>query len=76
MRVEGQDEALTFAEVVRVLRSNGFDMVSQKGSHQKWRNLETGKKVIVPFHKGKQLPLGTLRSIIEGTGIEADLFRA
>ena len=67
---------LTAAEVVRVLRSSGFEMVSQKGSHQKWRNSETGKQVIVPFHKGKQLPLGTLRSIIEGSGIEADQFRA
>ncbi|MFH1638828.1 MAG: type II toxin-antitoxin system HicA family toxin [Chloroflexota bacterium] len=48
-------------EVIRVLGQHGFDLVSQRGSHQKWRNSETGKQVIVPYHKGKELPLGTLR---------------
>ncbi|MEX0762634.1 MAG: type II toxin-antitoxin system HicA family toxin [Dehalococcoidia bacterium] len=28
-------------EVVRILRSNGFVLVSQRGSHQKWRNADT-----------------------------------
>jgi len=56
-------------EVIRVLRHHGFAMAGSKGSHQKWRNLNTEKQVIVPFHKGKDLPLGTLKSIIEGSGI-------
>ncbi|MBM4406149.1 MAG: addiction module toxin, HicA family [Chloroflexi bacterium] len=60
---------LTADEVNRALRRHGFHLVSQRGSHQKWRNPESGKHVIVPYHKGKQLPLGTLRSIIEGSGI-------
>jgi predicted RNA binding protein YcfA (HicA-like mRNA interferase family) len=38
----------------------------QRGSHQQWQNDDMGKQVIVPFHKGKQLPLGTLRGTIEG----------
>ena len=62
-------------EVIRVLNRHGFELVSQRGSHQKWRNLETGKQVIVPFHKGKQLPLGTLRNIIEGSGITEKEFQ-
>ncbi len=44
-------------------------LVGSKGSHQKWRNPQTDKQVIVPFHKGRDLPLGTLKSIIEGSGI-------
>ena len=44
--------------------------VGGKGSHQKWRNLTTGKQVIVAFHKGKVLPLGTMHAIIDGSGIE------
>ena len=62
-------------EVMRVLDRHGFALVSQRGSHQKWRNSDTGKQVIVPYHKGKQLPLGTMRSIIEGSGITENEFR-
>ena len=61
-------------EAARVLRRHGFIMISQRGSHQKWRHPETGKQVIVPYHKGKQLPLGTLNSIMDGSGIPRDEF--
>jgi predicted RNA binding protein YcfA (HicA-like mRNA interferase family) len=63
-------------EVIKILQQHGFILVSQRGSHQKWRNGDTGKQVIVPYHKGKQLPLGTLRSIIEGSGITEEKFRS
>ena len=61
-------------EVTKVLKSHGFILISQKGSHQKLRNLKTGKQVIVPEHKGKDLPLGTLMSIIDGSGIPHEKF--
>ncbi|MBI4216956.1 MAG: type II toxin-antitoxin system HicA family toxin [Chloroflexi bacterium] len=57
-----------------MLQRHGFILVSQRGSHQKWRDSDTGKQVVVPYHKGKQLPLGTLRSIIEGSGIAEEEF--
>jgi predicted RNA binding protein YcfA (HicA-like mRNA interferase family) len=63
-------------EVIRILQQHGFALISQRGSHQKLRNDDTGKQVIVPYHKGKQLPLGTLRSIIEGSGIPEEKFRS
>ena len=31
----------------------------------------TGKQVVVAYHRGKVLPLGTMRSIMEGSGIPA-----
>ena len=62
-------------EIIKVLQQHGFILISQRGSHQKWRNNDTGKQVIVPYHKGKQLPLGTLRSIIEGSAIPEEGFR-
>jgi len=61
-------------EVIRVLRRNGFSLVSQKGSHQKWRN-PSGRQVIVADHGSKPIPVGTLKSIIEGSGLEVDAFR-
>jgi predicted RNA binding protein YcfA (HicA-like mRNA interferase family) len=62
-------------EVLEILRKQGFVFVSQRGSHQKWRNLKTGQQVIVPDHQGKELPLGTLKSIIDGSNIPEDEFR-
>jgi len=61
-------------EIIRILQRHGFILISKRGSHQKWRHPVTAKQVIVPFHKGKQLPLGTLKSIIEGSGIPHDDF--
>jgi predicted RNA binding protein YcfA (HicA-like mRNA interferase family) len=49
-------------------------MVSQSGSHQKWRH-ENGRQVIVPMHGNKTLPIGTVKSIIEGSGLDVDTFR-
>jgi len=61
-------------EVVRVLRKHGFRQVSQKGSHQKWRHAN-GRQVIVAMHGNKPIPIGTLKSIIEGCGLSMDDFR-
>jgi predicted RNA binding protein YcfA (HicA-like mRNA interferase family) len=44
------------------------------GSHQKWRH-PSGRQVIVALHGNKPIPIGTLRSIIEGAGLSADDFR-
>ncbi|MEX2598057.1 MAG: type II toxin-antitoxin system HicA family toxin [Dehalococcoidia bacterium] len=70
----GRLPRLNSNQVVRVLQAFGFVLVSQRGSHQKWRNPETGHQVIVPYHQGKELPIGTLRSIIDGSGLPQELF--
>ena len=62
-------------EVIHILNRHGFVLISQRGSHQKWRNPDTGKQAIIPYHKAKMLPLGTMRSIIEGSGITETEFR-
>jgi predicted RNA binding protein YcfA (HicA-like mRNA interferase family) len=66
---------LTARQVVAVLRAHGFALVSTKGSHQKWRQPETRRQVIVPDHRGKVLPIGTLRSMVRGSGIPDDQWR-
>ena len=55
---------MTAREVETLLRRHGFRAISQKGSHRKWRHAESGLQVIVPQHRGRQLPLGTLRTIM------------
>lgn len=49
-------------------------MVSQKGSHQKWRH-PNGRQVIVADHGIKPIPIGTLKSIVDGSGLRAEDFR-
>ena len=60
---------LTSDQVIRVLRRHGFLWIGASGSHQKWRHPVTGKQVIVAHHSGRVLPLGTMKAIIEGSGI-------
>lgn len=60
---------MTAREVEGVLRRHGFQLVSQKGSHRKWRQPQMGLQVIVPEHRGRTLPTGTLRAILKGAEI-------
>jgi predicted RNA binding protein YcfA (HicA-like mRNA interferase family) len=57
------------SEVERILQNYGFELISQKGSHRKWRNFEQELQVIVPCHKGRDLPIGTLRNIMMAANI-------
>jgi predicted RNA binding protein YcfA (HicA-like mRNA interferase family) len=61
-------------DVIRVLRKHGFVMVSQRGSHQKWRHANR-RQVILAMHGNKPIPIGTLKSIVEGSGSTVEDFR-
>jgi predicted RNA binding protein YcfA (HicA-like mRNA interferase family) len=63
---------LTAEQIISILRRNGFRRAGSSGSHQKWRNPLTGKQVIVAYHSGRVLPLGTMRAIIDGSGISLE----
>lgn len=52
---------LSLQEVIRVLERNGFVLVSQKGSHKKFK--KDNRIVIVPDPK-KEIPKGTFASIL------------
>ncbi|HLA09030.1 MAG TPA: type II toxin-antitoxin system HicA family toxin [Pyrinomonadaceae bacterium] len=60
---------MTAREVERLLKTYGFELISQKGSHRKWRHAEKRLQVIVPEHRGRTLPLGTLRAILKSAEI-------
>jgi predicted RNA binding protein YcfA (HicA-like mRNA interferase family) len=38
-------------QIEKILKQYGFELISQKGSHRKWRNFERNLQVIVPYHK-------------------------
>jgi predicted RNA binding protein YcfA (HicA-like mRNA interferase family) len=60
---------LSAKQVENILLRYGFELISQKGSHRKWRNSQLRLQVIVPEHRGKTLPIGTLKTILTGADI-------
>jgi len=67
---------MTSREVERIISRYGFKFVSQEGSHRKWRHIEKRLQVIVPEHKGKDLPIGTLLHILQNAQIPEEEWKA
>lgn len=55
-------------EMVKLLKKNGFEEISQNGSHVKLKNPETGRTVIVPYHS-KDLKKGLEQAILKQAGL-------
>jgi mRNA interferase HicA len=55
-------------EVLKILKKNGFEHKSQKGSHKKL--IKGEKTVIVPDHGSKEIPIGTLKNIERQSGVK------
>lgn len=57
------------ADMIKLLKKNGFITISQNGSHVKLRNPETGKQIIVPLHS-KEMKKGTEQDILKKAGLK------
>ena len=55
-------------EMIKLLHKNGFETISQNGSHVKLKNNMTGKTVIVPYHN-KALKKGLEHEILKQAGL-------
>ena len=66
---------LSSKEIVEILSRAAFVFISQKGSHAKFRSKIDARMAtaIVPMGK-KEVPLGTLRSIIRQSGLAREDF--
>lgn len=60
---------LTAKQIIKILKKAGFVEASQVGSHVKLFNPTTRRIAIVPFHVGKIIPIGTMKSIEKQSGI-------
>jgi predicted RNA binding protein YcfA (HicA-like mRNA interferase family) len=56
-------------EALKALRSAGFLVVAQKGSHVQLKHPQRKGRVTVP-HPEPDLPIGTIRSIERQSGIK------
>lgn len=59
---------MTSQEMIKLLKRNGFEFVSQNGSHIKLKNSKTGRMVIVPYHS-KSLKKGLEKAILKQAGL-------
>ncbi|HEY4505598.1 MAG TPA: type II toxin-antitoxin system HicA family toxin [Candidatus Paceibacterota bacterium] len=55
-------------EIIKTLEDFGFQFVSQRGSHIKYTHKSRRRIVIIPANK-KEIPFGTLNSIIRQSGL-------
>lgn len=60
---------MTSREMITHLKKNGFEIISQNGSHVKMYNPQTGKTVIVPYHC-KDLKKGMEQVILKQAGLK------
>jgi len=62
-------------DVLKALKKQGFFFVSQKGSHAKFRNYGTPSRTVIVKTTKKEIPHGTLQSIVLQSGIKEIEFR-
>jgi len=67
----GKLPSLTPREVIKILEKDGFMLDHSTGSHRVYYNPESKRRVVVPFHR-KDLPKGTLLTILKHSGVSRD----
>ena len=60
------------SELARALERAGFILSRTRGAHRMYRQSETGRRVTLPYHRGRLIPPGTLENILKQAGITAD----
>jgi predicted RNA binding protein YcfA (HicA-like mRNA interferase family) len=58
------------AEVIRLLKKDGWYLHSQKGSHKHFKHPLKKGKLTVPDHRGADIPIGTLNAIKKQAGLK------
>ncbi|HEX4966709.1 MAG TPA: type II toxin-antitoxin system HicA family toxin [Thermoanaerobaculia bacterium] len=61
---------MSFSELVRLLRKNGFTLVKEKGSIRYYAKPGWPNLVRVDYHGTKEVPSGTCSSILKAAGIK------
>jgi predicted RNA binding protein YcfA (HicA-like mRNA interferase family) len=62
-------------QLIRALKNAGFEEQRQRGSHLHLRRASDNRRVTVPVHTGRTVPVGTLRGILRDADISIDEFR-
>jgi len=58
-----------FSELIRLLESNGFRLVKEKGSIRYYGKPGHDRLLRVDYHGAKEVPTGTCNAILKAAGI-------
>jgi len=58
-----------FSELVRLLESNGFALVKEKGSVRYYGKTGHPRLIRVDYHGPKEVPTGTCHAILKAAGV-------
>ena len=61
---------MTSADLVKLLKSNGWQEVRQKGSHLVLKHEQNPDNLSVPMHGKKDVPPGLLNALLKKAGIK------
>jgi predicted RNA binding protein YcfA (HicA-like mRNA interferase family) len=67
---------VTGAEVLRALRTLGWVVVTQRGSHVQLKHPDRSGRVTIPIHAGETIGPRLLGSILTQAGLSVDEFRS
>ena len=66
---------MNYRKLTRRLRQLGCEFLRQaSGSHEVWWNPSNEQFTVIPRHGGRNLPAGTLRTILRQLGIDLAVF--
>lgn len=60
---------MTFREVEKILKNNGWKCIRTNGSHCQFKKDGSGPTIPVPCHSGKDISIGVLKNLQKGTGL-------
>ncbi len=66
---------IKLAKVIKTLASKGFILVSQKGSHGKFKKKGKSTKIVIVKMTKKEIPYGTFKSILLLSDLSEEDFR-
>ncbi len=61
---------MKFSELVRLLESEGFRAVKEKGSVRYYGKPDWSRLIRVDYHGSKEVPSGTCHGILKAAGIK------
>lgn len=62
---------MTSKQMIKKLKKNGFEVISQNGSHVKMYNSDSNTTLVIPYHN-KDLKKGLEQAILKQAGIKED----
>jgi predicted RNA binding protein YcfA (HicA-like mRNA interferase family) len=72
----GKLKILSAKKVCKILSKRGFIQVRPRGSHIIMQKQIQDSTITIPIPNYKQIPIGTLRSIIRQSGLPKSLFES